>query len=80
MDEQLHDIIAFLREYSLLCTKYQMVVSGCGCCGSPFLAVTEVARTYAHFDDELSVEGNVLELVSSLKGSHEVVRETLGIK
>ena len=27
----------FLKEYELLCQKYNMGFNGCGCCGSPYL-------------------------------------------
>jgi len=27
----------FLEELTVLTTKYQIVIGGCGCCGSPFL-------------------------------------------
>lgn len=27
----------FTREYKELCEKYNLTISGCGCCGSPFL-------------------------------------------
>ena len=31
------DIAGFLRELGELCTKYDVVIEGCGCCGSPYV-------------------------------------------
>ena len=31
------DIEKFLKEYEKICQKYEMGLSGCGCCGSPYL-------------------------------------------
>ena len=31
----------FLKEYELLCQKYKMGLTGCGCCGSPILNIKD---------------------------------------
>ena len=28
--------IAFLQEYENLCRTFKIIITGCGCCGSPF--------------------------------------------
>ena len=30
--------VAFLEQYEKLCRKFEIMVSGCGCCDSPFLS------------------------------------------
>lgn len=35
------DIAAFLRELTDLSTKYNLVIGGCGCCGSPWIMELE---------------------------------------
>lgn len=43
---------AFLFELTQLSLKYQLVVSGCGCCGSPFLEkLTEPGKYTANGTD-----------------------------
>lgn len=31
----------FLKEYEFLCQKYEMGLTGCGCCGSPILNIKD---------------------------------------
>ena len=43
---------AFLFELTQLSLKYQLVVGGCGCCGSPFLEkLTDPGKYTTHGDD-----------------------------
>ena len=32
------NIKEFLEEYEVICKKYRLIVSACGCCDSPFLS------------------------------------------
>jgi len=45
----------FLEELTALTIKYQIVVGGCGCCGSPFLLVMNTNNVIA---DNLKFEEN----------------------
>jgi Fe-S oxidoreductase len=47
--------VKFLEEYKVLCLKYGIIVSGCGCCGSPFLSNAnegEILDNIKHLQDE----------------------------
>lgn len=33
----IEQIGSFLREYEELCLRHGLMISGCGCCGSPFV-------------------------------------------
>lgn len=37
MIEELEEVYSYLTEYKELCKKYDITISGCGCCGSPYL-------------------------------------------
>ncbi len=39
---------AFALEYEALCRKHNLVISGCGCCGSPFLIELEHEKNTPH--------------------------------
>lgn len=43
----------FLEELTQLSKKYKIFVSGCGCCGSPYLVrTTEFVGRYTVYDEE----------------------------
>ena len=44
---------AFLLELTQLSLKYQLRVSGCGCCGSPYLTKSDKPGQYIADDDDL---------------------------
>jgi len=52
-------LTAFLAELTELSRKYQLTISGCGCCGSPFLEkLTEPGKYIARGDDLRWEESN----------------------
>lgn len=44
--EELLNIYNFLKEYERICQKYNISISGCGCCGSPFLKDYSLSDMY----------------------------------
>jgi len=42
---------AFLEEYETLARKYDLIISGCGCCGSPYVIPVKDA---AHIEDNIT--------------------------
>ena len=42
----------FLSELTELSKKYKVVVSGCGCCGSPYLVDIEQHECEGHYSQE----------------------------
>ena len=43
---------AFLAELTELSRKYKIIVSGCGCCGSPYLMKADTQGQYIADDDD----------------------------
>lgn len=43
---------AFLTELTELSRKYKIIVSGCGCCGSPYLMKADTQGQYIADDDD----------------------------
>ena len=41
MNERKQQLKEFLKEYEALCNKYNLLVSACGCCDSPYLVCLE---------------------------------------
>ena len=54
-------IISFIKDYEKLCNKYGILISGCGCMGSPYLKVIE---------DNKELDKNADHLLS---GSHDII-------
>lgn len=51
MNEEIKNIIKYLKEYEKLCQKYKMGLKGCGCCGSPYLDFFgDVDIDYVNYD------------------------------
>lgn len=50
----------FLQDLTELTNKYNIVIKGCGCCGSPWLEDLEYGETYDNLtmeDDRYVIEG-----------------------
>lgn len=54
MDEK--KLNKFLKELSELSQKYGIYISGCGCCGSPFLEELDENEVAKYFDNDDSRE------------------------
>jgi hypothetical protein len=48
----------FLIDYAKICSKYEIVINGCGCCGSPWLSFEEF--------NEINLLDNVGHLLNSI--------------
>lgn len=63
--EKRERIEKFLKELSCLSKKYDLVIGGCGCCGSPYVddrVTHENVMEYLKFDDEkIEYSGDVVE-------------------
>ena len=35
------ELQAFLKDYEKIVTKHNLIICGCGCCGSPFVLITD---------------------------------------
>lgn len=44
---------SFLREYEELCLKYGLKISGCGCCGSPFIESMDSATYFPYWVEDI---------------------------
>ena len=54
---------AFLAEYEALCIKHDILLGGCGCCGSPWLVR---AAAYSHVPTADGVARHIAELREEL--------------
>lgn len=43
----------FLDEYKKLCEKYKIMISGCGCCNSPFCVPIEYKNIDTNLDEHI---------------------------
>lgn len=56
----------FLAELQDLCAKYSMKISGCGCCGSPFVEqqIKTISSDYFEVLTNLEVSGERLKFTT----------------
>lgn len=45
-------ILEFLKEYEKLCQKYDMGISSCGCCGSPYIRTEDNFISDIYYNEE----------------------------
>lgn len=53
-NESIAKLGLFLQELTKLSDEYNMVIKGCGCCGSPWIEDLEYGETY----NDLSIDVN----------------------
>lgn len=57
-DEAKNNVNGFLIEYRVICEKYGLTISGCGCCDSPFILeprkenMESIENNVAHLSEE----------------------------
>ena len=53
----------FLKEYEKLCRKYNLIISGCGCCDSPFITdVNDYEKSWAEEFKGDTIRDNIKHL------------------
>lgn len=56
----MENLEAFLQELAELSSKYNIVIAGCGCCGSPWL--TDTARSSGTYE-QTSIAGKRIKYI-----------------
>lgn len=69
----------FLREYELLCQKYEMGLTGCGCCGSPILNIKDDKKIQL-YNVKYDIEAEGIKIDSEYRYIEELKIDELEVK